>query len=62
MKEYKIMAMGGTTWNIFKGSQFIRSEEFGDLDADGQYEQDDDEVIEYFADTLDGDVEIVSSI
>lgn len=37
-------------WAIYEGEDYVASFEFGALDEDGQYVQDDDEVIEHACD------------
>lgn len=51
-KELVIVALGGTSFQVSLVAEsetrgdYLGSMEFGTLDADGQYEQDDDEIID----------------
>lgn len=45
-QELIIVAIGGIGFQVSLRGDFLGSMEFGSIDADGQYEQDDDEIIE----------------
>jgi hypothetical protein len=42
-----IIAVGGTSFDVHWGDEFLGRVEFESIDADGQYEQDDDEIIDH---------------
>lgn len=47
-----IVAQGGTTFQVHRAGEFLGSTEFGSIDDNGQYEQDDDEIIEHVRETF----------
>jgi hypothetical protein len=42
----ELRGQGGIMWAAYRGNEYLGSFEFGSLDSEGQYEQDDDEVAE----------------
>ena len=42
----RITATGGTQFHVSRDGTFLGQMQFGSLDSDGQYEQDDDEIVE----------------
>lgn len=57
MNATTITATGGTNFQIHTDGEFIGSFEFGTIDSCGQYQQDDDEIIEYAAEQFGLDPE-----
>ena len=43
----RITAVGGTSWDVHLGDEYLGREEFGTLTDGGQYAEDDDDVIEH---------------
>lgn len=43
--KIELRPQGGIMWAAYEGKEYLGSFEFGTIDDDGQYEQDDDEVI-----------------
>jgi len=58
-KQIQITAQGGTTFSVTlvdgDEREFLGRMEYGTLDADGQYEQDDDEIVEAAREQFDID-------
>jgi hypothetical protein len=47
-----ITPQGGTTFSVRCGNEFLGRTEFGSIDEDGQYIEDDDEIIEHVRETF----------
>lgn len=48
-KKIELRPQGGIVWAAYHAGEFTRTWEYGSIDEDGQYEQDDDEVCEAYA-------------
>jgi len=46
MSQINIVATGGNTFQVSRDDDFLGSFDFGEIDEDGQYDADEDEIIE----------------